>query len=217
MVGSIPASAGEPRHRAFSFRDTKGLSPRARGNPWRPSRRSDVPGSIPASAGEPTCISTARTTDWVYPRERGGTATETISVTLRSGLSPRARGNQPADRRHRSALRSIPASAGEPRGTKCHQPLHRVYPRERGGTVSSWALSAFIWGLSPRARGNPCGRAGQGELFGSIPASAGEPAIDRVLADLDRVYPRERGGTQPDQQHVRLGQGLSPRARGNRP
>ena len=70
-------------------------------------------------------------------------------------------------------------------------------------------------GLSPRTRGNPP----RGFLLvadeGSIPAHAGEPRILGRTSSSDRVYPRARGGTPIYALHQCLGQGLSPRTRGN--
>ena len=112
--GSIPAGAGEPRHHAPRERRRgvyprgcggtgaswaasarrRGLSPRVRGNPPRPSG-----GAPPAP---------------VYPRGCGGTPAPAARPRRLRGLSPRVRGNPcvrtPAPPGHRS----IPAGAGEP-------------------------------------------------------------------------------------------------------
>ena len=93
VVGSIPASAGEPgghrsprRHArvyprecggtqqvAFVERLATGLSPRVRGNRRRARASGRADGSIPASAGEPRPPNAPLPTQWVYPRECGGT------------------------------------------------------------------------------------------------------------------------------------------------
>ena len=112
-IGSIPAWAGEP----FSVQlcparvpvyprvgggtlsvarvalYCRGLSPRGRGNHDRIFNRHHWSGSIPAWAGEPPldrCISTATT---VYPRVGGGTVKKVDPQSMRTGLSPRGRGN----------------------------------------------------------------------------------------------------------------------------
>ena len=56
------------------------------------------------------------------------------------------------------------------------------------------------------------------EIFmsGSIPACAGEPAVDGVGLAPEGVYPRVCGGTQSVPTRLDLIQGLSPRVRGNR-
>ena len=54
-------------------------------------------------------------------------------------------------------------------------------------------------------------------VSGSIPACAGEPAARNVPVDIQRVYPRVRGGTAVRAVRINLKEGLSPRARGNLP
>ena len=70
-----------------------GLSPRVRGNP----RRSDFDGergrSIPACAGEPARPVSKAAPESVYPRVCGGTVMMTMPWGMRTGLSPRVRGN----------------------------------------------------------------------------------------------------------------------------
>ena len=110
---------------------------------------------------------------------------------------------------------SIPACAGEP-PARCPAAHRReVYPRVCGGTtIGNNYLSGYL-GLSPRVRGN------RDLLFiiqleaVSIPACAGEPVSVPVTLPSLSVYPRVCGGTGRDF-HIRLvGQGLSPRVRGN--
>ena len=50
----------------------------------------------------------------------------------------------------------------------------------------------------------------------SIPASAGEPPAGYGTARRRQVYPRECGGTSYSSEDDALGEGLSPRVRGNR-
>ena len=120
LVGSIPASAGEPhywgsvkylsgvyprecggtRWRTASMATSRGLSPRVRGNPPQQTRKQMTDRSIPASAGEP------RTSYWtwqewrVYPRECGGTVWYSRTEPDMTGLSPRVRGNPGTWGRH---------------------------------------------------------------------------------------------------------------------
>ena len=93
MIGSIPASAGEPANR-WAKRvvgevyprecggtqpvhvvqpKQDGLSPRVRGNRMDVYRRDKNRGSIPASAGEPLSSRSGDAAIKVYPRECGGT------------------------------------------------------------------------------------------------------------------------------------------------
>ena len=52
---------------------------------------------------------------------------------------------------------------------------------------------------------------------GTIPACAGEPSSPKISLSLPGDYPRVRGGTVVDGVIGGIEQGLSPRARGNRP
>jgi len=90
-----------------------------------------------------------------------------------------------------------------------------VYPRMRGGTFVKLRLKLKTQGLSPHERGNLKGCQALNVLRGSIPACAGEPGLGlREIRDA-RVYPRMRGGTEPEAPKIMPFQGLSPHARGN--
>ena len=93
QIGSIPACAGEPQHRAQpaqalpvyprvcgGTKDTenphlpnRGLSPRVRGNLLESRRKEMTKGSIPACAGEPEPLRIRTCQTGVYPRVCGGT------------------------------------------------------------------------------------------------------------------------------------------------
>ena len=234
-LGSIPASAGEPRPPRWRRKRERvyprecggtaslhrwtppgqGLSPRVRGN--RAGRRapSRGRGSIPASAGEPSRCRPRGADRRVYPRECGGTRHRLPRAARRPGLSPRVRGNPPLERPRPSARGSIPASAGEPRPGAGAAARWRVYPRECGGTRICATVHPAREGLSPRVRGNLGEDLSQRELLGSIPASAGEPDSGRRSCWPRRVYPRECGGTRVARAGDGQREGLSPRVRGN--
>ena len=75
------------------------------------------------------------------------------------------------------AFGSIPACAGEPPKPTPGANIASVYPRVCGGTRDACSKSEGTCGLSPRVRGNPTLWASQTRRIGSIPACAGEPAI----------------------------------------
>ena len=161
----------------FDMHRQHGLSPRARGNHLQATRISSIRRSIPACAGEPWPCPREVKRIAVYPRVRGGTSSGPASSSQRSGLSPRARGNQTEALQRQSDRRSIPACAGEPLTLTRLAARNRVYPRVRGGTSNATCKGKKAAGLSPRARGNrfvkpPCGGIGR-----SIPACAGEPSL----------------------------------------
>ena len=90
-----------------------------------------------------------------------------------------------------------------------------AYPRSRGGTFANVYLDPLDQGLSPLARGNLCDDAPSPPSTGPIPARAGEPWWCRHRPLASWAYPRSRGGTYLMKYLSKLGEGLSPLARGN--
>ena len=154
QVGSIPACTGEPgwwRTCAPSggvyprvYGGTwiemeektgkRGLSPRVRGNRRRRAARDLDVRSIPACTGEPGKRGIFPCRCGVYPRVYGGTCEAATTVSTRSGLSPRVRGNLVRELRQDANDRSIPACTGEPVTVVQIKRTVRVYPRVYGGT-----------------------------------------------------------------------------------
>ena len=110
---------------------------------------------------------------------------------------------------------SIPACAGEPLAPDRTDQVPEVYPRVCGGTSFPPYVLSRAHGLSPRVRGNHCGRAGEVAVVGSIPACAGEPRRGCLATSTIRVYPRVCGGTSRLMDLPDGDLGLSPRVRGN--
>ena len=171
--------------------------------------------SIPACAGEPTRQGGHPDGAEVYPRVCGGTPRPCCRGWSKSGLSPRVRGNQAGRNGNRTALRSIPACAGEPLAWQCPKRQKQVYPRVCGGTCPAFLGRNTECGLSPRVRGNPRWGSRRTDFPRSIPACAGEPMVPAQHVDDGGVYPRVRGGTHPTSPRCPAGGGLSPRVRGN--
>ena len=171
----------------------------------------------------------------VYPRACGGTGFGGGVLVGKAGLSPRVRGNRSTPSDACICWGSIPARAGEPVGAAAGALHRRVYPRACGGTQSIDNYSHNPWGLSPRVRGNRIAvnlavrdvgsipaRAGEPALDdlddagdGSIPARAGEPAAYEQRRLQSEVYPRACGGTRASSARANSLDGLSPRVRGN--
>ena len=131
------------------------------------------------------------------------------------GLSPRPRGSRRSRRSAWCSWGSIPASAGEPELPPRGEAEQRVYPRVRGGACWRSDCGGAWHGLSPRPRGSLITIQNGLFRYGSIPASAGEPAgipQDRIAA---RVYPRVRGGAFFYHFRRLNLPGLSPRPRGS--
>ena len=212
---SIPACAGEPPGATRTACVTAGLSPRVRGNRLWPRRERRGPGSIPACAGEPRPVARAYARDPVYPRVCGGTQLVCHNPRPQDGLSPRVRGNPSPPARSRGNDRSIPACAGEPLARTRTCTFVAVYPRVCGGTGAGLEQGMSGGGLSPRVRGNPSARLLSDGPNRSIPACAGEPSARAAARRPRSVYPRVCGGTLLDPDVLRVGDGLSPRVRGN--
>ena len=233
--GSIPAPAGEPmRTGSVSMRTgvypracggtdawfnhpryTLGLSPRLRGNRECIMSKKHKKRSIPAPAGEPRCGKGWSLMLRVYPRACGGTTMVIPSPTPRAGLSPRLRGNRIAVEGDRGLDGSIPAPAGEPTLYYEQVDAAMVYPRACGGTGFAADTAMRQGGLSPRLRGNPDAATDRRVVYGSIPAPAGEPAVDYQFHTHRTVYPRACGGTRGPGDSLQNAGGLSPRLRGN--
>ena len=233
--GPIPAQAGEPCRgfrggdwpRAYPragggtlftlgiMRSCRGLSPRRRGNRLHTGMNSAREGPIPAQAGEPVERTPGNPSVRAYPRAGGGTMMASASRQDVQGLSPRRRGNLSDATSVDQVQGPIPAQAGEPGLRRSTRPRGGAYPRAGGGTVQvSWRM-VTLWGLSPRRRGNHPGAFVGDRSQGPIPAQAGEPLAHGPTGIGFRAYPRAGGGTLLRALAYRLGEGLSPRRRGN--
>ncbi len=174
---------------------SRGLSPRVRGNPASWMLPSLSRGSIPACAGEPVNLPILGIDKWVYPRVCGGTCSVVCSRGTNRGLSPRVRGNLRACVRSTSRTGSIPACAGEPIAAQVGPRLPAVYPRVCGGTLADGPADPRARGLSPRVRGNPARLGREYKDRRSIPACAGKPGNTAASRSRLEVYPRVCGGT----------------------
>ena len=215
-VWSIPASAGQPvagaaapmRSRVYPrecgaasaqdprLRHPRGLSPRVRGSLACTSSQSSPCGSIPASAGQPDEPDPSADPQTVYPRECGAAHSVPAANPSYGGLSPRVRGSQRSGPSEDCALRSIPASAGQPPRNRAPRRRVKVYPRECGAAQTAGRFGLPHTGLSPRVRGSRQRSRGRGFLHGSIPASAGQPVQVRATNGQGEVYPRECGAAR---------------------
>ena len=232
--GLSPHRRGNQKRRQ-GRRPASGLSPHRRGNRRTSARCSTRTRSIPAQAGEPSCNESSSPSIRVYPRTGGGTSPSPSTGSRGSGLSPHRRGTGPSglraldgqglsphrrgNRRHRRHDRrvvgSIPAQAGEPFARVAARLPTGVYPRTGGGTIPSDDSNIADGGLSPHRRGNHRQHPRGIEQVGSIPAQAGEPAIEVLPAIHSAVYPRTGGGTGVSCFSFGGRMGLSPHRRGN--
>ena len=110
----------------------------------------------------------------VYPRVGGGNLDNHISKMRVEGLSPRGRGKPLYEADRICGRRSIPAWAGETRGTLLAALVSEVYPRVGGGNADELPRLRTQMGLSPRGRGKPLAMSTTLVKPRSIPAWAGE-------------------------------------------
>ncbi len=153
LLRFIPAGAGNTFHRGTSrsrcpvyprWRGehltqipvelvTAGLSPLARGTPYRQPLHIDKARFIPAGAGNTSSV--------LSPRRK------------RAGLSPLARGTHTFKKDVEGYNRFIPAGAGNTCADRPVSQLRSVYPRWRGEHVFLPIANTTPDGLSPLARG----------------------------------------------------------------
>ena len=152
----------------------------------------------------------------VYPRACGATLRANCQAAAAWGLSPRMRGNRQPKVDDDENSRSIPAHAGQPLRRLSSRSCQPVYPRACGATQVRALPSIYADGLSPRMRGNRIAVRSTGTISRSIPAHAGQPSTACRHRGMYRVYPRACGATRLSRVAVLLGDGLSPRMRGNR-
>ena len=195
--------------------NSRGLSPRVRGNRRAWASVHHFHGSIPACAGEPEPRHQLREPFAVYPRVCGGTPGIAWPTAELEGLSPRVRGNPRLLGSQGSVEGSIPACAGEPPILPRSSGQPGVYPRVCGGTLLEPSRFTRREGLSPRVRGNHVGSGQTAEGKRSIPACAGEPMWGLRKRRRQQVYPRVCGGTRWRGAFPHRREGLSPRVRGN--
>ena len=212
--GSIPASAGNPPLRLRDGRYQR-VHPRERGESLHASMNGRrLPGPSPRARGIPHDAMLRGTLQEVHPRERGeSTSTASFAFTA-AGPSPRARGIPLRPARRSAGSGSIPASAGNPLGDRPRMGRAGVHPRERGESKKPPPKLADVPGPSPRARGIRAPLRRPRRRAGSIPASAGNPAVEHGAVVLPRVHPRERGESCRSCGSSWPPSGPSPRARG---
>ena len=161
-------------------------------------------------------VTRAVTATKVYPRVCGGSLPPVQRGRRGLGLSPRVRGKRSVQRDLRCLLGSIPACAGEASQTSGAAASQKVYPRVCGGSELFAGNLRIGEGLSPRVRGKPARCRALARHLRSIPACAGEAALDFAKVEGDTVYPRVCGGSGRRPMPPSAMTGLSPRVRGKR-
>ncbi len=150
-----PRWRGEHKKIKCELVQSCGLSPLARGTPFKLHVHRFGGRFIPAGAGNTTrwrCVSGAMS---VYPRWRGEHLPVVETETETNGLSPLARGTPQHVNVALRTLRFIPAGAGNTYRGFPHLLASPVYPRWRGEHTVANVKDVVSGGLSPLARRTP--------------------------------------------------------------
>ncbi len=150
----------------------------------------------------------------VYPRWRGELNIGNGFAAAASGLSPLARGARHSQADPATALRFIPAGAGNTPASSVYSARSPVYPRWRGEHEKTEKRQTASQGLSPLARGTLVTEYPQGSQRRFIPAGAGNTENAALIHIAYAVYPRWRGEHINFPPISRAARGLSPLARG---
>ena len=179
--GVYPRVYGETHFQKPHQATWAGLSPRVRGNLPQPNPRASQSGSIPACTGKPYAETMPERRTTVYPRVYGETQKREADAIIRTGLSPRVRGNLSECSNLVAGPGSIPACTGKPFCCPSFLNHSRVYPRVYGETTRGLGRPPKARGLSPRVRGNRYLEYSEAVCEGSIPACTGKPLKGFVI------------------------------------
>ena len=140
-----------------------------------------------------------------------------ICNTRKNGLSPLARGARHSQADPATALRFIPAGAGNTPASSVYSARSPVYPRWRGELMLLFVASGSDCGLSPLARGTQPLFKNLVPFYRFIPAGAGHSLNEALDCRKHAVYPRWRGELILFAAESLCRYGLSPLARGTPP
>ena len=139
-----------------------------------------------------------------------------ICNTRKNGLSPLARGARHSQADPATALRFIPAGAGNTVRRGGSTTVFSVYPRWRGEHINMQRERLPLAGLSPLARGTQSCVNSRRLHWRFIPAGAGNTGRNIDSMFRTTVYPRWRGEHSSLSGLSNSSAGLSPLARGTR-
>ncbi len=191
-----------------------GSSPRLRGTRGNYPRRSIHSRFIPAPAGNTFPDSSRYSFSAVHPRACGEHWHPPSQPRKSVGSSPRLRGTPGLPPSRASALRFIPAPAGNTAASALETASPPVHPRACGEHHTIHACWACISGSSPRLRGTHQGIKGRAEICRFIPAPAGNTIRLHHGAGAKAVHPRACGEHGITSTLRCLVVGSSPRLRG---
>ncbi len=188
-----PRVRGEQSPPAGGAGQKPGSSPRARGTAYSHDAACWKLRFIPACAGNSFLSLILSSIYTVHPRVRGEQWYTALTITCRTGSSPRARGTAYGVESGHPQKRFIPACAGNSVTLPSHSQPSTVHPRVRGEQPRMEKNHLVTYGSSPRARGTDAlGDSGLA-VKRFIPACAGNRGKAHQFTDRSPVHPRVRG------------------------
>ena len=174
-------------------------------------------GLIPARAGNTSKRGTRRRPWGAHPRSRGEHHICRRARYSHRGSSPLARGTQILRYRLGHLPGLIPARAGNTFASSSISFSLRAHPRSRGEHGEPGAGLPEHKGSSPLARGTRNHLSNGLEIFGLIPARAGNTVVTAPVTVVAWAHPRSRGEHWTRELKKLRREGSSPLARGTLP
>ena len=188
-----PRACGEHRAGPDAYTTAHGSSPRLRGTRLASLGAGQRRRFIPAPAGNTHVQPRHCGRCAVHPRACGEHSHSRRGRTPRAGSSPRLRGTRKTALMLRQMERFIPAPAGNTARGWTMNDMSTVHPRACGEHDAFAPAGGRNVGSSPRLRGTPIRRMGNGADWRFIPAPAGNTAGWGRLTLPTPVHPRACG------------------------
>ena len=209
-----PRACGEQVISCPSCRPISGSSPRMRGTGSARAGHEPQARFIPAHAGNSREPTTARSYTAVHPRACGEQLWRAGGGSGDAGSSPRMRGTENEQVQVRSAVRFIPAHAGNSRVCASRPSRRAVHPRACGEQPERDVFTIKFHGSSPRMRGTGVQQRFRLRKIRFIPAHAGNSPAQVCVGRITPVHPRACGEQGPMRVRLLPRRGSSPRMRG---
>ena len=152
-----------------------------------------------------------------HPRACGANVGRQIIATRLDGSSPRMRGKRCIICVLNSALRIIPAHAGQTNTDNTNTSVNADHPRACGANGIGRTRLEYPQGSSPRMRGKLGVAQRRERVFRIIPAHAGQTSPSPLWGAPCPDHPRACGANVSPRGHALSLIGSSPRMRGKRP
>ena len=169
---------------------------------------------IPACAGNSRQLQVEVPAEAVHPRVCGEQGHSVFVPWSAFGSSPRVRGTARRPRQSGTAIRFIPACAGNRLAKDCGQVRKSVHPRVCGEQTILFSLFVRKNGSSPRVRGTAHRRQPRQHRLRFIPACAGNSWYCGKRRRRGTVHPRVCGEQTLSAPSIAVSVGSSPRVRG---